>query len=235
VRVRPPLQLATVIVVLAVADVTARYAPGAVGNLAVPTGALVALGLSRWYGATWGELGLARPTWGSGARWGAAAAGIVIVVVAVAAALPLTRSAFADNRYHDDLGAALRYALIAIPLQTVIWEELAFRGVLLALISKPYGRRAGTIGSSVLFGLWHITSALGLTTDNATLGSHLGSGAGGQLLGVLGAVVATTAAGLVFCWLRWRSGSLIAPAALHWALNGAGVLAVAAVWHLTGA
>ena len=32
-------------------------------------------------------------------------------------------------------------------------------------------------------------------------------------------------------WLRKRSGSLIAPIALHWSLNGMGALAAALVWH----
>ncbi len=46
------------------------------------------------------------------------------------------------------------------------------------------------------------------------------------------AVLATGAAGFVFSWLRRRSGSLIAPIALHWSLNGMGALAAALVWHL---
>jgi len=41
------------------------------------------------------------------------------------------------------------------------------------------------------------------------------------------------AAGFVFTWLRRRSGSLIAPIALHWSLNGLGALAAALVWHLS--
>ena len=49
----------------------------------------------------------------------------------------------------------------------------------------------------------------------------------------VGAVLATGAAGYVFAWLRRRSGSLIAPIALHWSLNGLGALAAALVWHLS--
>jgi len=47
------------------------------------------------------------------------------------------------------------------------------------------------------------------------------------------AVAATAFAGFVFTWLRRRSGSLIAPIALHWSLNGLGALAAALVWHLS--
>jgi membrane protease YdiL (CAAX protease family) len=229
---RPPLQIAAAIVVLTVTDVLTRVLHGTFADLVVPAGALLVLGLSRMFGTTWAELGLARSTWRTGLRYAVAAAGAVVVVVTLAALLPLTRTAFLDDRYRNDAGAALRYALLAVPLLTVVPEELAFRGVLLALISKPYGRRAGTIWSSVLFGLWHITSSLGLSSDNAAVSEHLGTHA--QVLGVVGAVLATTVAGLVFCWLRWRSGSLLAPIGLHWAVNGVAVLAAAAVWRLTG-
>jgi len=47
------------------------------------------------------------------------------------------------------------------------------------------------------------------------------------------AVLATGTAGFVFSWLRRRSGSLIAPIALHWSLNGLGALAAALVWHFS--
>jgi uncharacterized protein len=43
-------------------------------------------------------------------------------------------------------------------------------------------------------------------------------------------VLFTALSGVVFCELRRRSGSILAPAALHWATNGLSVLASAAVW-----
>ena len=47
---------------------------------------------------------------------------------------------------------------------------------------------------------------------------------------ILGTVAFTAASGVVFCELRRRSGSLLAPAGLHWATNGLSVLASAAVF-----
>jgi len=44
---------------------------------------------------------------------------------------------------------------------------------------------------------------------------------------VLGSVTVTFVAGLVFCWLRLRSRSLIAPVMAHCATNG---LALAVAW-----
>ena len=48
----------------------------------------------------------------------------------------------------------------------------------------------------------------------------------GTILGVLLTVVFTAVAGVVLCYVRQRSDSLLAPILLHWAANGAGVLFV---------
>jgi membrane protease YdiL (CAAX protease family) len=50
------------------------------------------------------------------------------------------------------------------------------------------------------------------------------------VLTVLGTVVFTAVAGVVFAELRRRSGSLVAPLGLHWATNGLAVVASARVW-----
>jgi uncharacterized protein len=42
---------------------------------------------------------------------------------------------------------------------------------------------------------------------------------------IAGAVLVTTVAGMMFCWLRERSGSLLAPILAHWATNSLGLLA----------
>ena len=67
----------------------------------------------------------------------------------------------------------------------------------------------------------------------SVMGLSFGGGIFGMVAGVVLAVVATGVAGFVFTWLRKRSGSLIAPIALHWSLNGVGALAAALVWHLS--
>ena len=89
------------------------------------------------------------------------------------------------------------------------------------------------LGGSLLFGLWHVATSLGLTSNNVGFTRLFGGGFAGMLAGVMLAVLATGSAGFVFSWLRRRSGSLIAPIALHWSLNGLGALAAALVWHLS--
>jgi membrane protease YdiL (CAAX protease family) len=83
--------------------------------------------------------------------------------------------------------------------------------------------------SSLLFGLWHVLPSRGLTRANTAAAAAFGTGPAGSTLTVAAAVAGTVAAGVGLCELRRRSGSLPAPAALHWALNGLGyVLAWAA-------
>jgi len=82
------------------------------------------------------------------------------------------------------------------------------------------GARAATTVSSALFGLWHVLPSLGLATDDEAVGTIVGRGTAGQAMSVLGTVLFTGLAGVVFCELRRRSGSLLASAGLHWAANG---------------
>ena len=56
------------------------------------------------------------------------------------------------------------------------------------------------------------------------------TGRSAQVISVVGTVAFTGLSGVVFCEPRRRSGSLLAPAGLHWATNAIGVLASAAVW-----
>ena len=72
--------------------------------------------------------------------------------------------------------------------------------------------------TSALFGLWHISPTLGTMSDNRQLGDAT-SNAAGETFVVLGAVLTTFVAGLVFAWLRLRSRSLLAPVLAHLGTN----------------
>lgn len=65
---------------------------------------------------------------------------------------------------------------------------------------------------------------MGVRRVNPVLQEASASLPSAQLLGVVAAVVSTTLAGLVFCFLRLRSRSLIAPILLHLATNDLGYL-----------
>ena len=218
-----------VVVVLAGVNVADYRVPHATLVLG-PAGAAALLVLARWAGLSWQELGLGQGTWRRGLTWAAAEIGAVALVFAAGAALPATRSAFRDARYHHGWGQALLTAFVLIPVGTVLFEEVAFRGVLWGLLRRVRGTWTATIVSSVLFGLWHVLPSLGLAANNQALGSAVGKSTSGQAVSVLGTVLFTGLAGVLFCELRRRSGSLLAPAGLHWATNALGVLAAAAVW-----
>ena len=80
--------------------------------------------------------------------------------------------------------------------------------------------------TSALFGLWHIEPTLHTMRDNRAVAGAAAS-TGGEVLVVFGAITVTFAAGLVFCWLRLRSRSLVAPVMAHAAVNG---LALTVAW-----
>nr|WP_245650392.1 CPBP family intramembrane glutamic endopeptidase [Nocardia harenae] len=226
------LDVAVVVVVLACTNLIAHCTTAWANVVSVPVAAVVLLALMRRRGLGWHELGLSPRHWRRGTLYAVGAVALVLSVVAIGAALPITRPFFLADRYATISGALIA-SMIVIPLQTVIPEELAFRGVLHGTLDRVYGARGVFFSGSLLFGLWHIASSFGLTSGNAGLAAVLGGGWFGQVLGIALAVVVTGAAGVVFTWLRRRSGSLLAPIALHWSVNGAGALAAALVWHTT--
>jgi membrane protease YdiL (CAAX protease family) len=231
-HLRVHVDIGIIVVALAITNVVAHFSSPWANIVMVPAAAVGLLLLVRARGLGWTELGLGREHWKSGARYAAAAIALVLTVIAVGALLPWTRPMFLNDRYATLSGAVLA-SMVVIPLQTVIPEELAFRGVLHGALDRAWGFRGVAAAGSMLFGLWHIASSLGLTAGNVGFSHVLGGGVAGMVAGVVGAVLATAAAGFVFTWLRRRSGSLLAPIALHWSLNGMGALAAALVWHLS--
>jgi membrane protease YdiL (CAAX protease family) len=125
-----------------------------------------------------------------------ALSGVAVIgaVYAVASRVP---------RLFGPVDRPFRTALVDIPLATVLFEEVAFRGVLPAVLG-PYG-------SAILFGLWHIPPRRV------------------PVAALLGTVVFTGAAGLVLNAAVDATGSLLVPFCWHWAANGLGVLTAAAV------
>jgi membrane protease YdiL (CAAX protease family) len=154
-----------------------------------------------------------------GLLWGGATAAAVVAAVGGLGAHPSAGARFRDARVTDASGReALWHLLVRIPLATALVEELTFRGVLLGLGLRGGGTKRALAVSSLAFGVWHIGAALHPERTAAT-GDVVGDHAGTTAIAVAGDVVATTIAGLGFGWLRLRSGSVLAPALAHAALN----------------
>lgn len=201
-------------------------------NLVVPdlgavpvaiSGVIVLLVLARRSGADWGRLGLDRGSLGMGLRLGLIVLAVVTLAVLVAALIPATRQFLGDDRFVGmGIGEMLYETLLRIPFGTALGEELAFRGVLFGVLLAWFSPLRAALISSALFGLWHVLP--GIEALETTTATGLASG----LLGALSVavqVVVTAGAGMAFCWLRVRSGSIVAPAMAHWAINGTAFLA----------
>jgi membrane protease YdiL (CAAX protease family) len=174
-------------------------------------------------GAAWDDLGLARDHLGRGLRLGLLTVLPIAAVVATSVALTVSRELFVEARFaHLGTVQTLYELLIRIPLGTALAEELIFRGALLGLYVRRHTYLRAALFSSLAFGLWHVVTAMGSVQSNAA-GEVLASPAA-QAAGVFAVVVATGAAGMVFCWLRRRSGSVVAPAITHAAVNGLAVV-----------
>lgn len=230
-RFRIYVDIAVVVAVLVLTNLIAHFTTPWASIATVPVAAVGLVLLLRWRGLDWAELGLGRKHWKSGMSYALAAVALVVSVIAAGVALPMTRPMFLNHHYAT-ISGALVASMVIIPLQTVIPEELAFRGVLHGALDRAWGFRGVAMAGSLLFGLWHVATSLGLTSNNVGFTRLFGGGVFGMAAGVTMAVLATGAAGFVFSWLRRRSGSLIAPIALHWSLNGMGAVAAALVWHL---
>ncbi|WP_234343950.1 CPBP family intramembrane glutamic endopeptidase [Streptomyces sp. WM6372] len=212
--------------VLVAANLVFHRWPGLFGLVTAVVVSILLLGVLRWAGGTWADAGLARGTLPRGARWALALIALVGLVYLAGALLPATRTVFEDRRYADlGGGEVMLRVFVLVPVGTVLVEEIAFRGVLYGLVRRARGTVWATAVSSLLFGLWHVLPSLHLATAKPALTAVFGDSALGGVLAVVAAVVFTAAAGVLFCELRRRSGSLLAPMGLHWAVNAFGYLA----------
>ena len=218
-RSRPVAPAGAVAALLAVRNLAEVWLPNAAY---VPTN--VALGavlvvLARRWGCSWGDLGLDRRHLARGARVGGGVALAAVAVMLAGAAWPGTRGFFDDGRVpaHAPGGERLYQTALRIPVGTVAFEELAFRGVLLALLFRGFSRRTAVLVDSALFGLWHVVPTLHTARANGIVGL-------GRLGLVLASVAATFAGGVLFCALRVWGRHLVAPSLLHLAFNDTGYL-----------
>jgi uncharacterized protein len=181
--------------------------------------AAVALAAARASGLTAADLGLGRGAWRPG-RLGAALAAATAAGYLTVAVLPATRRFLDDERVTQLDGRGLLYQVTyRIPVGTVLWEEIAFRGVLQAALRRVMPEPATIAVAGGVFGVWHIRPTVGALRINGLAGDRRQMTAR-----VTAAVVVTGAGGALFSWLRARSGSLATPVLLHLTTNCAGLL-----------
>ena len=156
------------------------------------------------------ELGLTRAALPKGLRYGAVTAAAIGAAVAAAVVIGVDPTGTINDRGAVSGRDMLFQVFVEIPIATVLLEELAFRGVVAGLLSRVTTPGWVLAGSSLAFGLWHVSP--NQFTSLADAG------------GALATVAGTAVAGAAFLMLRRRSGSLAAPMLAHWGTNGVAFL-----------
>jgi membrane protease YdiL (CAAX protease family) len=179
-----------------------------------------ALSAAAANGLTAADIGFGPGSWrlGRPGMWwtGAAAAGWLLI-----AAVPAARPVLGDKRSAGRDGRETAYqAAVRIPVGTVLWEEVAFRGVLQASLRRVLPAPAAIAVTSGVFGLWHVRPTLQALRANGLAEDRR------RAIAAVGAGVAVTAAGgALLSWLRERSDGLAAPMAVHLVTNSGGAVA----------
>ena len=186
---------------------------------------------ARFRGVSWASMGMVPCRLGRGIRIGPATALPIAAVAGLGMAVPGARRLFRDERaVKGGTRHVLFETLVRIPLGTAAAEEVIFRGALLGLFAQRHSPAMAASMSSVLFGAWHVLPTVH-TLPGSPAAAHV-QGDPKRMAGVvLANVTATTLAGYGLAWLRFRSGSLAAPAVAHASLNTAAYLAARFAVH----
>jgi len=173
---------------------------------------LIVIVASRWCGLTWAEAGIG---WTNllrssliGAWIGLGLAAVVLLVLEAGAQLgtPITYQPLRGA----SISAVLTHALVGLPLQTAIPEELAFRGLLLGLLMRTLTPLRATLVTSAIFVAWHVVvqvQTLAVTNFPSPW----------QIVPAMGlAFAGVFAGGVIFALLRLRTRNLAAAFVCHW-------------------
>jgi membrane protease YdiL (CAAX protease family) len=173
--------------------------------------ALAVVWAVRAQGLTLDDLGITTRNVRRSATIGLAAA-IAITVPAVLFFLfpvgvgEIEYTAFAD----DSVGEFTLWSAVRYPLSAAVFEEVLFRGVLLALALRAFG--AGAVPfTAVVFAGWHICVNYVTMGDSAVADDAVMFG-----LAQTGAMIALIVGGVVMAEMRLRTGSLAGPVVFHW-------------------
>jgi len=173
---------------------------------------LIAIVASRWCGLTLAEAGIGRTNLlrssliGAGIGLGLAAVVLLALEAGARLGTPITYQPLRGA----SISAVLTHALVGLPLQTAIPEELAFRGLMLGLLLRKLTPMRATLVTSAIFVAWHlVVQVQTLAVTNFTSPWQIVPAMGLALAGLF-------AGGLVLAFLRLRTRNLAAAVAAHW-------------------
>lgn len=203
-----------------------RLRPGVRVILNVSVGALLVL-VGRVAGPTLEEMGLSAEHLWAGLGWGVAASALMAIALGAGALLPAGARLLRDVRFRGMRGRALAFrVLVQIPLAIALFEELAFRGVLLGSLTEITSEPGAVTISSAIFGVWHVGPAMDRLRANRP-----DAGLREALTTVAGTVAVTSIGGALFALLRLYSGSVAAPILAHATANIVATLGAVRAWR----
>jgi membrane protease YdiL (CAAX protease family) len=128
----------------------------------------------------------------------------------------------------------LEDVLLRVPVGIALLEELAFRGLLYAALRRGYSVKTSVLWSAAAFAAWHLavtyTSAVQTNIADSLRVPERARPVVRPLVlpaAVVGGMITTGFAGVVFALLRERTGNLVGPIVAHWIVDG---LMIAALW-----
>ena len=178
---------------------------------------LIVIVASRWCGLTLAEAGISRTNLlrssliGAGIGLGLAAVLLLALEVGAQLGTPITYQPL----HGASISAVLTHALVGLPLQTAIPEELAFRGLVLGLLMRKLTPLRAALVTSAIFVAWHVVVQVQtLAVTNFTSPWQIVPAMGLAFAGLF-------AGGVIFALLRLRTRNLAAAVVAHWLFDAA--------------
>ena len=182
--------------------------------------ALLILWAVRIEGMPLPTMGITSANAGRSALVGAALGAVVILPVVLYFIFPLglDNDIGHEGIEEETWGGFLLWTFLHQPLGTDLFEEVLFRGVLLAKMTVAWGQRQALVASSLTFALWHLVINF-RTIQDTDVASPAALAAMAQIASMFGLL----AGGLFLGLLRQRTGNLAGCIVFHW-------LVVTAMW-----
>ncbi len=182
---------------------------------------LLLVWLTRIEGLPLAAVGLASENAGRSALAGALLALVAITPVVLFFAVSAAAGSGVSYQDIDDTswGGFFLWAGLKQPVGTSFFEELLFRGILLAKMTVAWGQRRALLASGAVFALWHLVISFRTIQD-----TNVASPAGLALVAILASLAGIFVGALFLGYLRQRTGNLAGSMVFHWlvvvAMNG---------------
>lgn len=183
------------------------------------------MGVALIIGLDFKSIGLSKASYKNGIKL--ALPFMLLIVTGALLVYFINPELFKDSRYQLSTQSMLFSIFFVLPIYTVLFEEIAFRGVLFSMLRRVTSKLNAVLISSLSFGLWHVFTAKAININTLFQGFTFS-----KTMVVFAVILATSVAGAFFTWLRIKSDSLLAPILVHWAINATGIILAYFAWRV---